>query len=95
MSFEGNPVRDSGPFVDSDQARAQFDAITHGVPVTTMQDLHGLHDLVLIESTVVAGVELSTFERDTLGRVGEVCDSETVQVIAGIIIRARLAGRDT
>jgi len=88
-------LRDNGPYQTADQARTQFDNITDGIPISTPADLHGLHSLVLLEAATIAGIELSVFERDILGQVAEVLDSESVQVLAGLLIRARIAATET
>ena len=85
-------MRDNGPYRDADQARAQFAAVTVGIPVEVDADLDGLRLLVLVEALAVAGIEVTDFERDILSQLATMIDSAAAQVLAGIIMRGRLAG---
>lgn len=94
MTVDGNPVRDNGPFVDAAQARAQFDAAATGMPahatVTTLAA-----QMVIGEALLMTDVFPSGYESDELVRMAVELPVESIQVIAGWVIRAWLAGRES
>ena len=89
---EPDPRRDVGPYPGMAAARAQYAASAHGIPVADTAGLAAVSAMVLAEALLLASVTVSEFEtaeRDALGRQ---LDPHTVQVIAGWILRAHLAG---
>lgn len=90
--IQGNPMRDNGPFLDADQAHAQFSAATHGLPGVRSGSSLG-SQLVIGEALMMTGALPSGYESDEMVRVCVDLPPETVQVIAGWVIRAWLAGR--
>lgn len=83
--------RDLGPYESVEQARAQVEAVTYGLPGEWAPGAKG--ELVLMEALTMAGVQVSAYEdveRDTLVRM---VSPEVAQVIAGWLLRAHLAGR--
>ena len=88
--MEPTPIRDNGPYLSHRQAREQFAAIIHGIPIATDGDLSGLSALVLAEALQAAGVETSDYENGQRDAIARLVDPEAAQVIAGWIIRARL-----
>lgn len=93
VPLEGNPMRDNGPFLDADQARAQFAAVTYGMPGVRSGSSLG-SQLVMGEALTVTGLLVSGYESDEMVRLCVDLPAETVQVIAGWVIRAWLSGRD-
>jgi hypothetical protein len=94
---EGNPMRDNGPYLTTDQAAAQFDAVSFGVsfavpPGALSADT--ARALVLFEALLLGDVAPSDFERLVITQLSQTCGSVTAQVIAGWIVRAHLAGRN-
>jgi len=89
---EPTPVRDNGPYLEDGQARAQFDAVAFGIPTPTTGHLAGVSSLVLGEALLLTGVQVSPFEQDQRDALARQLDPQTVQVIAGWIVRAHLAG---
>lgn len=85
--MEPSPIRDTGPYLDAAAARAQFDAVTFGVP-----DPGAGAGLVLGEALLMAGVQPSDFEAGVVADLGQRLDPVTVQVIAGWLVRAHRAG---
>jgi hypothetical protein len=90
---EPTPVRDIGPYHGPAQARAQYDATAFGIPTPSTEHLAAVSSMVLAEALLLTGVEATDYEgaeRDALARQ---LDPQTVQVIAGWIIRAHLQSR--
>lgn len=85
-------MRDNGPYLDADQAHAQFAAATHGLPGVRSGSSLG-SQLVMGEALMMTGTLPSGYESDEMVRVCVDLPPETVQVIAGWVIRAWLAGR--
>lgn len=85
-------MRDNGPYPDQAAARAQFAALAHGIPTPTTGDLSAVCSLVLGEALLMAGVDVSDFETDQRDSIARQLDPHTVQVIAGWLVRAHLAG---
>jgi hypothetical protein len=85
---DGNPIRDNGPYLNADQARAQYDAVAHGIPAHMLGAVH------IPEALMLAGVATSPYEHAQLETVASL-PPEVVQVIAGWIIRASINGRLT
>ncbi len=76
---EPGPVRDNGPYATADQARAQVSAISRGIP--NADDLGP--GLALSEALLLAGVDVTAYERQTLTELSQQLDPATAQVIAG------------
>ncbi len=93
MTGEPTPVRDNGPYRDQGQARAQFAATAHGIPTPSTEALAAVSSMVLAEALLMAGVDVTDFETAERERIARQLDPHTVQVIAGWIIRARLAAK--
>ncbi|SCL12877.1 hypothetical protein GA0070616_0049 [Micromonospora nigra] len=89
--MEPSPHRDNGPYASHAQARMQFAAIAHGIPTRSSDDLAGVSAMVLAEALLIGGVETSDYEQRTREAIARKVDPESAQVIAGWIIRARLA----
>lgn len=81
---EPTPRRDPGPYRTSDQARAQFEAITYGIP----GDRERLAVMAICEALAIARVGLTEYERDALAELADLVGPETCQVIAGWVLRA-------
>jgi len=86
---ERSPVRDNGPYRDMAHARAQFVAVTQeflsdGFPL-------GASQLVLYGALEIAGVKCTGFETEQLIALARHLDPHEIQVVAGWIVRARLA----
>ncbi|MDG4756202.1 MULTISPECIES: hypothetical protein [Micromonospora] len=90
--MEPSPLRDNGPYTSHEQTRSQFAAVAYGIPTRTSDDLTGISALVLAEALLIAGVDTSDYEQAALAAIARQLDPEMVQVIAGWVIRARLAG---
>ena len=88
--MEPSPIRDNGPYLSSAAARAQFDAVAFGVP----GDPAAAAGLVLSEALLMGGVQPTEFEAGVLVDLGRRLDPATVQVLAGWVVRAHLAGVD-
>lgn len=86
-------MRDIGPYESIEQARAQIAATTHGIPAT--DSARGfIGELVLMEALLLAGVQISAWEDVVRQEVVAALSPEAAQVIAGWLIRARLAAAD-
>jgi hypothetical protein len=84
---EPSPHRDVGPFTSSEQALAQYNAQLHGIADHVV--LGGL--LVLMEACLLTGLpEPTQYEREALAAT----PPQTAVVLAGMIIRAHLTGRE-
>lgn len=90
---EGNPMRDNGPYHTRDQVRTQFDVLTAGIPVPSDDVANGLHEMVIREALMIAGVQLTEFEAASVTWIARQCGPEEAQVLAGMIVRSWLAGR--
>ncbi|MEV0734287.1 hypothetical protein [Polymorphospora sp. NPDC050346] len=89
MTTEPSPLRDNGPYGSHTQARAQFAAVSHGIPTPTTGHLASVSSLVLAEALMLTGVDTTPFEDQARDSIARTLDPETVQVIAGWIMRAR------
>lgn len=87
-----SPWRDNGPYADEAQALRQVGRSTSGIEPNRFREV----DAILGEALALACVEPSEFEMDRVlqeledehGRV----DAAALQVIAGWVIRAHIAG---
>lgn len=85
-----SPVRDIGPYLSADQARAQLTATTYGIPAASAAPgFHG--ELVLAEALMLAGVQVTGWEDVQRQEIVHTLSPETVQVIAGWLLRAHLS----
>jgi hypothetical protein len=75
------------------QARAQFTAITHGIPIDDTAEVSGLSSLVLAEALLMTGVQTTAYENQQRDAIARIVDPETAQLIAGWIIRAYEIGQ--
>ena len=87
---EASPFRDNGPFHSAEQARQQFQATSSGIPGGT----DFTHSLCLGEAILGTRITVSPYEDEIRRTLGMVLPTEAIQVIAGWIIRAFLAGID-
>ena len=94
MSIEPTPLRDNGPYRDRAQARAQYDATAYGIPTTSTAELAAMSEVTLTEALLLAGVQPSRFEAEVRAALTRQLDPDEIQVIAGWLIRAHLAGAD-
>src|SRR5205085_9874413 len=94
MSSPDEPTRgrDVGPYESREQAAAQVQAVTFGVPGTG-QAPGFAGELVLMEALMLGGVQVSGWEDVQRQEIVRTLDPEVVQVLAGWIVRAHLAGR--
>jgi hypothetical protein len=90
---EPTPLRDNGPYATDSQARAQFEATAHGIPVHTERDLSAVAAMTIREALMLTGVELTDYERRELDGLAVVVGPETCQVIAGWVMRSYLNSR--
>lgn len=88
------PIRDNGPYLTADQAAAQFDSVSFNVPPGALSGAEA-RGMVFFEALLVTGATPSDFERLVVTQLSRTCNSVTAQVIAGWIVRAHLAGRET
>ena len=87
---EPSPLRDLGPYLSADQARAQLTATTYGIPADhAAPGFHG--ELVLAEALMMTGVQVTGWEDIQRQEIVRTLSPETVQVIAGWLLRAHLA----
>jgi hypothetical protein len=91
MTGEPTPIRDNGPYRDHGQARAQYAATAYGIPTRTTEMLAAVSSMALAEALLMTGVDVTPFETEQRDAIARQLDPHTVQVIAGWIIRARLA----
>ncbi len=89
---EPDPRRDVGPYPDVAAALKQFAATTYGIPGSTVD-----HSRVVIREALMLGrVELGGYtEVEYLDKYLDLhgADPIMVQIIAGWIVRAHLAGQ--
>jgi hypothetical protein len=91
--MEPSPIRNVGPFESADEARAQVEANMFAIPQAhTAPGFAG--ELVLMESLMMAGVQVSAYEDVERATLVRMISPEVAQVIAGWILRAHLAGID-
>jgi hypothetical protein len=88
---EPSAVRDVGPYESAAQARTQLAATTYGIPAANASPGFA-SELVLMEALTMGGVPVSGWEDVQRGEIIRALDPEMVQVIAGWILRAHLAG---
>ena len=88
---EPDPRRDPGPYETEAQARAQFEATALGIPGPDWRRRW----MTLLEPLAGAGVVLSEYEQAVVKNVAVGLDDEDAQVLAGFILRAWKAGRDS
>ena len=89
---EPTPVRDVGPYKSREQASAQFQALTFDIP-PARQAPGFASELVLMEALLISGVQVSGWEDVQRQEIIRALNDETVQMIAGWIMRAHHAGR--
>jgi hypothetical protein len=80
---EPSPVRDNGPYANQAAARAQFAAVSHGIPTRSTGELSAVSSMVLGEALLMSGVTVSDFESGERDSIARQLDPHTVQVIAG------------
>ena len=90
MSPEPSPVRDLGPFTDATQAMRQYEAQMYGIPGDMRFRAGPL--MVIQEACLLAGLELTDHEQ---ARLADTVGAEEAVIIAGLIIRAKLAGKSS
>lgn len=88
---EPTPIRDNGPYDSERAALAQVEAVLFGLPATAA-DAHGPR-MVLLEALMASGVELSPYEQRATAELALLTTPGLVQVVAGWIVRAHIAGR--
>lgn len=89
---EPSPFLDPGPYLSKEQAADQVAAVLHGIPGATDGSAPGFAgELVLMEALLRADVEVGGWEDVARQEIVRILPVEVVQVIAGWLIRARLA----
>lgn len=91
MTEEPSAIRDVGPYESIEQARAQLDAVLHGIPGMDAPGAAG--EVVVTEALLLAGVQISGWEDVQRREIMRAVSPEDAQVIAGWVLRARLADR--
>ena len=93
MSTEPSPIMDPGPYLSREQAGTQVAAILYGIPDhLTAPGFAG--ELILMDALHKAGVQVGGWEDVARQEITSKLDPEVIQVIAGWLIRARLADLD-
>ena len=90
---EPSPVRDNGPYLTDEQARAQWEATRYGMPTPSVRYGKAWTAEVITEALLGTGVEVSDNERAHIMQLGETMSPETCQIINGWIMRSHLSGR--
>lgn len=90
MTTEPSPYRDPGPYQSTKQALQQATAILHDI--TQLQAPGAAGELLLMEALTLTGVQVSGWEDVQRLDLVRALPLETVQTIAGWILRAHLAG---
>ena len=84
-------MRDKRPYRNRPQARTQFAATAHGIPVLSTEHLAAVPSLGLTEALLLAGVQVTECEAGERDALARRLDPHTIQVIAGGVVRAWLA----
>lgn len=92
---EPSPFFDPGPYETKQRAADQVAAIMYGVPaeVTEQTTAAGfVGELVLMDALLRAGIQPAGWEDVARQEIARTLPPEVVQVVAGWVVRARLAG---
>lgn len=95
---EPSPNYDPGPYYTPEQARAQADAILHGIPIPETEPAMA-GQLLLTDALIRAGITVTpthvmvgtAWEAETKQTIAATLPIEAVQLIASWIVRATLA----
>lgn len=90
-TYEPDPMRNLGPYLNADEVIRQFNAATFGIPYINFLQMM---DLVIGESLLLGEVNPSEFEADFFRTWAEEQNMEPMvaQIIGTWILRAHLAG---
>ena len=89
---EPSPFYDNGPYPGPAEARAQFAALAHGIPVDDTAGLSAIAAMTIAQALLGTGVATTDYETGHRDAIGRQLDPETAVVVAGWIRRAWLAG---